>query len=75
MLYLCNVIIKILNVMSRKNVSVVLFDFRLKKKLLKSGDVVYSVFWSDHSGKKHSIDFSCYSDFVRFLCESNCIYN
>lgn len=61
--------------MSRKNVSVVLFDFRLKKKLLRSGDVVYSVSWSDHSGKKHSLDFSYYSDFIRFLSESNLIYN
>ena len=61
--------------MSKKNVSVVLFDFRLKKKLLTSGDVVYSVTWNDFSGHKHSIDFSCYSDFVRFLSESNFIYN
>lgn len=61
--------------MSRKNVSVVFFDCRLKKKLLTSGEVVYSVTWNDFSGHKFLREFSSYSDLIKFLSKINLDFN
>lgn len=53
--------------MSKKNVSAVFFDCRIKKQLLTSGVVVYTVIWKDYNGLKFLREFSSYSDLLKFL--------
>lgn len=61
--------------MSKKNESVVFFDCRFKKKLLPSGEVVYSVTWNDFNGYKFLRVFSSYSDLIKFLSKFNLDFN
>ena len=61
--------------MSKKNVSAVFFDCRVKKMLLTSGEIVYSVVWKDFNGYKFLREFSSYSDLIKFLSKFNFDYN